>query len=226
MRACEQPARWPHWAILTLRVQGRAERHAAVGELADLFLGHEIAVLQPVDAGIDAIDDRLAAAGMRGPRGLPSRCASSTITASSSRRNAGTLPPPGDRIEDSPLAAIFTRSTPFFAWARTSVSTSCTSLVSAPTPDFGAPTQVGIVVGQSGMAGQVTRRRGNARPLEHAGLDGVAHRDGHVPAPPGIADRRHARTQDLGRRATWRGSRGIRPKRKGPAPPCRAPRRS
>ena len=56
---------------------------------------------------------------------------------------AGTLPPPGDRIDDSPLAAIFTRSTPFLACERTSVSIACTSLVMTPTPDFGAPIQVG-----------------------------------------------------------------------------------
>ncbi len=74
---------------------------------------------------------------------LPRRCASSTITASSSGRNAGTLPPPGVMIADSPLAASLMKSTPPFTCRRISSSISALVLVSAPTPEGTLPTQAG-----------------------------------------------------------------------------------
>ena len=42
-------------------------------------------------------------------------------------------------MDDSPLAAILTKSTPFLIWLRTSPSIWLVFSVSAPTPEAGAP---------------------------------------------------------------------------------------
>ena len=89
------------------------------------------------------------------------------------------------------------QSTPFLTWTRISSIASSLLATSRPIEVSGAPIQLGYPVGQALTRRDVTAGRGDARAVEQAGGDGVAHRQADLPGIARGADRGVAGRDDL-----------------------------
>ncbi len=102
------------------------------------------------------------------------RCASVTMAVVSSWLKAAMNSPSGRRC--TPSSAILMQSTPFFTWTRISSIASSRLVTRRPIDVSGTPIQVGYQSVRPCLRGEVAARRGDARPVEQAVVDGVAHR--------------------------------------------------